>query len=168
MTVLFAQQVEDASATEGMPGVVRLWIRCLIDLVATAPTEHLEKDVLVAQPVVGLDQSRTRPDRAQRIAWMIAALAPAFMILLLYASAPHYMDPMFNKPPETFGVSVGSLIIGLSVVWYAIGVALVGAASGPRQRLVAFILFIFPATFAFLFGPALILILQNLTATRGD
>ena len=48
------------------------------------------------------------------------------------------------------------------------GVALVGAASGPRQRLVAFILFILPATFAFLFVPALILILQNLSATRGD
>ena len=76
MTVLFAQQLDDARSTEGSLGVMRLWIRSLFDLVATAPTEHLEHDVLVAQRVARIDQPTTKPDQAERISWIIAALAP--------------------------------------------------------------------------------------------
>jgi hypothetical protein len=164
MTVLFAQQLDDARSIEGTFGVVRLWARSLLDLIATAPTEHLEHDVLVAQPVVGIDQPRTKPDQALRVAWIIAALAPAFMVLLFWAAAPQYMAPMFDKPPEALGLPLGAVVMGLSATWFAIGVAVVGAASRRGVRLLAFLLFIFPATFAFVLGPALILILQNLAA----
>jgi hypothetical protein len=172
MTLLFAQQLEDARSTGGHLAVLELWTRSLVDVVATAPTEHLEKDVLVAQPVAGIDPSRTKPERAMRILWMIVALAPAFMLLFLFVAAPHFMDPMFQTPPAFLGdsrhpsaheIPLGTVILGLSVIWYAIGVAIVGRASRPSRRLVAVLVFIFPATFGFLFGPAVILIMQNLT-----
>jgi hypothetical protein len=166
MTQLFAQQLEDARSTDGTPGVIRLWIRSLVDLIATAPTEHLEPNVLVAKPVVGIDPPPIEQDRASGIAWdwMIAALAPGLIALALAMSAPHFMGPMFEKPPEALGLPLGTVIIGLSVIWYAIGVAIVGVASRLSLRLVAILVFVFPATFALLFGPALILILQNMTA----
>jgi hypothetical protein len=74
------------------------------------------------------------------------------------------MAPMFDKPPEMLGMPLGTVIMGLSVIWYAIGVAIVGVASRPGLRLAAILVFVFPATFAFLLGPALILIMQNLKA----
>ena len=163
MTLLFAQQLEDARATEGNIGIVRLWARSLLDLAATAPTEHLENDVLVAQPVGGFDQSRTKPDRVERITWMIAALAPAFTVLLLFAFAPNFLSPMLAMPPETFGIPTGSVIIVVCMIWNAVGVAVVERASRRRHRLVAIVLFVVPATCAIIFGPALILILLNLT-----
>lgn len=162
MTVLFAQQLDDARSTEGNLGVLRLWTRSLLDLIATAPTEHLEHDVLVAQPVVGIDRSRTQPDRALRIAWMIAALAPAFMVLLFWAATPNFMAPMFENPPEALGVPLGSAVMGFSVIWYAIGIAVIRFS--PGRRLLAFLVFIVPATVALVLGPGLILILENLAA----
>lgn len=166
MVLLFAQQLQDARATNGAFGVGGLWIHSLVDLMTTAPVEHLEREVLVAQPVLGRDQPRTRPDRASRIAWMIAALAPAFMILLMLALAPHFMDPMVHhKVPDMFGLPMGTVITAASAIWYGIGVAVVWGASRTISRLLGFAVFIAPATFAFVLGPALIFIMENLTAT---
>jgi len=167
MVVLFAQQLMDARSSDGNVGVVRLWLRSLVDLIATAPGEHLEGDILVAQPVVGTDQPPAKPDRAERTVWVIAAMVPALIILFLYVLAPHFMDPMFAKPPEFMGIPAGWFVMGLSAVWYGIGVATVWAASRTAVRLVAFLLFIGPATFAFLLGPAIVLIAQNLGAQVG-
>ena len=90
------------------------------------------------------------------------------MILLVLAMAPHFFDPMFEKPPETLGVPLGSLIMAGGAVWCAIGVAIVGKTSRLALRLLAFLLFIIPATIWFVLGPALILIVQNMTATRAS
>jgi len=167
MTLLFSQQLEDARSTDGALGVIELWIRTLVDVVGTAPTEHLEKDVLVAQPIAGVEGPPIKPDWASRIAWnwITVALVPGLTVLTLTTiGRPHFMDPMFQKPPELLGLPLGTVIMGLSAIWYGAGVAIVGVASRPGSRLVAILVFIFPATLALLLGPAVILILQNLAS----
>jgi hypothetical protein len=48
--------------------------------------------------------------------------------------------------------------------WYALGVGLIALASRPLGRLAALVVFILPATFFAVMGPAIIFILQNLAA----
>jgi hypothetical protein len=165
MTVLFAQQLDDARAEAGTVGVLRLWTHSLIDLIATAPAEHLEKDALVAQPVVGNDQPVSGTDHRPGIAWVIAALAPGMVALAITIGQPDSIGPMFAKPPEALGVPLGSLILAASAIWYALGVGLIAAAARRAVRLVGVFGFVLPATIGFLIGPAVILILQNLTAS---
>jgi hypothetical protein len=163
MALVFAQQLQDARSNSALGGVLRLWTRTLFDLVATAPSEHFEDDVLVTQPVTGSDRSRTSRGSPRRVAWMIVALAPAFMLLLVSAFGPQFMDPMFQKPPEMLGLPMGTAITGICLVWDAIGVALMGRASTDRVRLAVMLVFVFPALFGILLGPSVILILQNLS-----
>ncbi|HEY8437953.1 MAG TPA: hypothetical protein VIK65_05000 [Candidatus Limnocylindrales bacterium] len=170
MTVLFAQQLEDARATDGTVGVLRLWARSLADVVATAPAEHLEKDALVAQPVAGPDQPASATERTRDIAWnwITVALAPGLVALVMTMGQPGWMDPMFSKPPEAMGFPLGFVIMAGSAIWYAIGVGLIARARHRAVRLVGVFVFVLPATLAFLLGPAAILILQNLAAVGSD
>jgi hypothetical protein len=164
MQLLFAQQLEDARASGGSAGVLRLWIRSLFDLVATAPSEHLVREALVAQPVVGRDEVGRQDRRAERISWAVAALAPGAFAVLLLTAAPRGIGPMFAKPPEAFGLPLGVVIAAGCAAWYALGVGLIALASRPLGRLAALVVFILPATFFAVMGPAIIFILQNLAA----
>jgi hypothetical protein len=164
MQVLFAQQLEDARASGGSAGVLRLWIRSLFDLVATAPSEHLVREALVAQPVVGRDEVGRDGRKAERISWVVAALAPGAVAVLLLTAAPRGIGPMFSKPPDAFGLPLGVVIAAGCAAWYVIGLLLVAIASRPLGRLAALVVFILPATFFAVMGPAIIFILQNLAA----
>ena len=35
--------------------------------------------------------------------------------------APHFMEPMFQKPPEMFGLPLGVIILGIGGLMMAIG-----------------------------------------------
>jgi hypothetical protein len=163
MTILFAQQLQDVRSSEGTAGVLRLWLRSLADVVATAPIEHVEKDVFVPAPVARLDEPRRGRGRSSRNFATLAVLLPVWLFLALTALEPHFMDPMFQKPPEVLGLPLGTIMIGVSMIWAAIGAGLMRATTGEWTRLLIVLLFIIPAVLSVMLGPAVILIMQNLT-----
>ena len=87
MCRVFAQQIHYARVTEGWTGVLRVWVRSLIDLVTPASSEHLDNEVLVVSPA-GADSWQTHldsnpPDRR----WVLIGLGPMWALLALFLVA---------------------------------------------------------------------------------
>jgi hypothetical protein len=165
MTRLFAQQVHYARVTEGWAGVLRVWVRSLIDLVATAPTEHLEKEVLVASPVGARDRQARIRVRPSASPWVAIGLLPLGLLLFLPVLAPNFFGAVFLNPPAMLGLPFGVVAIGGGILWAALGVIVMTNTSSIGLRIVSLILFTIPSTVIVVFCPLFILILLNLTAS---
>ena len=163
MTRLFADQLRDARSTEGTVGVARLWWRSLVDLVVTAPGQHLEpEEVLVASPVGAPEQPSVRRVAVPRRVAILVGLIPLWLIVVLSVFAPGFMDPLYANPPGIAGLPAGMVLMGVAIAWMAVGVALIAVAHSVRVQLAAYLIFAVPAVMLILFGPATILIIQNL------
>jgi tight adherence protein B len=57
----------------------------------------------------------------QRMSGYVVGFLPLGLIGLLMVIAPHFMEPMFQKPPEMFGLPLGMIILGFGGVMMAIG-----------------------------------------------
>jgi len=98
MCRVFAQQLHYARVVEGWPGVVRVWARSLVDLVTTAPSEHLEEEMLVASPV-GASSWRPRQDASPPRRWVLIGLGPVWALLaLLFVQS--WGGAVFLNPPS--------------------------------------------------------------------
>jgi hypothetical protein len=163
MTRLFAQQVHYARVTEGWAGVLRVWIRSLIDLVATAPTEHLENEVLVASPIGSRDKPAAVRLRPSASPWAAIGLLPLWTLPVLAVLAPDYLHAAILNPPAMLGLPFGVVAIGGGILWAALGVVVMANTTSIGLRILALILFTIPSTVIVLFCPAFVLILINLT-----
>lgn len=164
MTRLFADQLRDVRSTEGGVGVLRLWVRSLADLIATAPAQHLEpEEVLVASPVGTSEPPRIgRGSMARRRAVLIA-LIPLWLFIVVARIAPGYMDPAFANPPGILGLPAGLFVMGLALVWMAIGVGIVLTSASMAVWRASLVLFGLPATAVILLTPPIALALLDLS-----
>lgn len=162
MTRLFADQLRDARSTAGGVGVVRLWVRSLVDLVVTAPGLHLEpEEVLVASPVGAPDRPRLARGGRSRRTVVIVALIPLWLVIALNVAAPGYMDPVFSNPPAIVGLPAGIVLQALALAWMAIGVGIVLGTGSRVAWTMSLVLFAAPATALIGLTPPAILALQN-------
>jgi hypothetical protein len=163
MTRLFADQLRDVRSTEGAVGVVRLWVRSLVDLVLTAPGQHLEPEpVLVATPVGTPEPASARRYAVPRRRGVAVALIPLWATIALILLAPGFMDPLYANPPAILGLPAGIVLLSIALLWMAIGVGIVASARALWSQLAALWIFAVPATAAILLGPAVVLTIQNL------
>ena len=95
-------------------------------------------------------------------AMRLAALSP-FAILLALLVGTTFFDPMFAKPPDLLGMPLGVVVGLLTIVWAALGALVVWKARSPSVAALGLLVFTAVAIFAIVFGPALILIAQNLS-----
>jgi hypothetical protein len=109
-----------------------------------------------ATPTSAADQSR----RAN----LVVALSPLIVGLILLLVPARFFDPMFSKPPDILGVPLGFVLLVIAAAWAAIGVAIVWRVRSSIALLLALVLFAAPAMIVVIFGPAIILIMQNLGA----
>lgn len=164
MTRLFADRLRDVRANEGPGGVARLWAECLVDLIVTAPGQHLAKEVLVASPAGVPDESTVvQRDPLGRL-WFGVALVPFWFALLLVLIAPGFMEPLFTVPPAILGFPAGLMVLGAAFAWMAIGVAIVASTTSFALRIIGLLAFAVPATVLVILAPAGILIIQNVVA----
>ena len=129
MCRVFAQQLHYARVTEGWQGVLRVWARSLVDLVTTAPPQHVEKDVLVASPVGASSWQTTMDARPPAGRWILIGLAPVWAFLASLLLAPTYVDALFLNPPQMLGLPLGNVLLGLSLAWGLLGL---GPLAYPR------------------------------------
>ena len=93
----------------------------------------------------------------------IAALTPLWLFLILELADNGFGTPMFSAPPSIVGVPLGVVVGALATGWMLIGLGLVWNARSRLTELLALLLFTTPATIVLVMGPAMILILQNLS-----
>jgi hypothetical protein len=163
MTRLFAQQLHYARVTEGWVGVLRVWVRSLIDLVATAPTEHLEKEVLIASPVGARDRQATVRVSPSPGPWVAIGLLPLWMLLVLAVLVPDYLHAAILNPSSMLGLPFGVVAIGGGILWAALGVVVMANTASIGPRILALTLFTIPSTVIVVLCPLFILIVLNLT-----
>lgn len=146
---LFADQLRDSQATGRTLAVTRLWAQTLVDLVATAPREHLRKESPVLQPVEpGAAPTTSIRSPLQRVAVVVASV-PMILLPALWVVAPGYMEPLTLNPPATLGLPTGVVIVA-----FAGGMALFGWLVARRAQSLGVAL----GAVAFLTIPALLLI----------
>lgn len=105
----------------------------------------------------------TRPPRgAGRIIDRIAPFAPLIVLLVTSFGTPNLSSPMYAAPPDVLDVPLGIVLTAIVMGWMLIGVAIVWTARSRLAESLALVFFTIPATVAVVFGPAVILILQNL------
>jgi tight adherence protein B len=61
----------------------------------------------------------------QRMSGYVVALLPLGLIGVLMLIAPHFMEPMFLKPPELLGLPMGVIILAAGGVMMAIGFVII-------------------------------------------
>ena len=146
---LFADQLRNSQATARTLAVTRLWAQTLVDLVATAPREHLRKESPVLQPVEpGAAPTTSSRSPLQRVAVVVASV-PMILLPALWVVAPGYMEPLTLNPPATLGLPTGVVIVA-----FAGGMALFGWLVARRAQSLGVAL----GAVAFLTIPALLLI----------
>jgi tight adherence protein B len=60
-----------------------------------------------------------------RMSGYVVAGLPIGLVGILMVIAPKFMDPMFQKPPELFGLPMGLIILGIGGVMMAVGFLLI-------------------------------------------
>lgn len=151
MVGLFADQVRDARTSGSPLAFTRLWAHTLIDLIATAPRQHLREEARVLQPVESASVSATvARSPLQRVVVVIASV-PVILWVALWVVAPGFMEPVMSNPPAVLGLPAGFFL-----VTFAGGMALFGWLVARRARTLGVAL----GALAFLTLPALLLIVM--------
>lgn len=157
MVGLFADQLRDSRTTGRTLAVTRLWAQVLIDLIATAPREHLRKETPVLQPVepAAAPTTRTRSP-LQRVAVVVASV-PVVLLAALWVVAPGYMEPVGFNPPAVYGLPMGIVIVALAGGMAVFGWLVARRAQTLGVALGALAFLTIPAFLLIVMAPALIL-----------
>jgi hypothetical protein len=163
MTRLFEDQLRDARSAGGVEAIVRLWAQSTVDVLVTAPGQHIRRQERVPRPVgppgVGMEEPPARSSALPRI---LFGLLPVGLQLAIAIAAPGFSDPVFDNPPGIAGLPAGVVLLALAMVWTAIGAVVLLKPRSTAGVIGALVIFVAPASLIVLFGPALILIVQNL------
>jgi hypothetical protein len=163
MTRLFADQLIDATSSGRPLAVTRLWVDSLIDLVVTAPRQHVRKEQPVAQPV---DLGSGSPVGSDRIVSaegpkLLLGLLPIWLLVFFQLASPGFLEPALAGSPVVAGLPIGLALLGVVAVLTAVGVLAIRRAMSTRGVLLAFLLLTCPAVFILVLTPAAILVLAN-------
>lgn len=166
MTRLFADQLSDAVASRRPFAVARLWVDSVIDLVVTAPGQHVRKEQPVEQRV---DLGSGTPVGGDRIASaegpkLLLGLLPIWLLGFFQLAAPYFLEPALAGSPVVAGLPIGLTLLGVVVILTAVGVLAMRRAVSTRGVLLAFLLLTCPAVFVLVLTPAAILVLANAAA----
>jgi hypothetical protein len=169
MTRLFVDQLRDAKASHEPFAVAGLWIRSIVDLVATAPGHHIRREQAVPQTIdagpAAIPASHQQGgNRAPRV---LIGLLPLWILLFLLVAAPSFMAPMFANPPEVLGLPAGVVILAIALTVMTIGIAILGLTSSTKAAIAALVGFTAPSLVLLVMAPAMILAIVNLSPQTG-
>jgi hypothetical protein len=162
MVGLFADQLRDSRTPASSLAVARLWAQVLIDLIATAPQEHLRKESPVLQPVERA-AAPTTPTRSplQRVAVVVASV-PVVLWAALWVVAPGFMEPVGFNPPAVLGLPLGIIIVAFAGGMAVFGWIVARRAQSLGLALGAVAFLTIPALLLIVMTPALILFLVDI------
>jgi hypothetical protein len=161
MVRLFADQLRDARASGTSRAVVGLWARSAMDLLMTAPGQHLREERPVPQTVQpGFVDAGLGGRPPSRVATALAA-APLLIWAVLSLTAPGFTEPLYANPPAIVGLPAGLCLIAMVAVLTLGGLVLVRRARSRAGVVVALACFTVPAGFLLVLAPSLVLSMLN-------
>lgn len=163
MARLFDEQLRDARATHGRKGIADLWARVIVDVLATAPRQHLSRERHVPEPVVGGSPTGRVPvgGHARRGPRLVLGLVPVWVLIFVSFAAPGFMDPMYANPPAVAGLPAGVVLIAAALFLTIVGVEVLRRVESNTVAAFVWLLFTVPAIAMVLLGPAAILLVLN-------
>jgi hypothetical protein len=161
MVGLFADQLRDSKTSGSSLAVTKLWVHTLIDLVTTAPEQHLRKDGPVLQPVEPANAPATGTRSPLQSVAVVIASVPVPLWIVLWILAPGFVEPVFLNPPAMLGLPAGVVIIAFAGVLATFGWLLARRARTVGIALGAVAFLTIPALLLIMVTPALILIIVN-------
>jgi hypothetical protein len=162
MVGLFADQIRDSRTAGPSLAIARLWAHTMLDLIATAPQQHLRKESPVLQPVEPTNVPAAA-DRSplQRVVVVIASV-PLIAWVVMWVVAPDFIAPVFSVPPAVFGFPLGVVVITVAGGMALLGWLLSRRTRSVRVALGAVAFLTIPALLLIVMTPALILVIVNL------
>jgi hypothetical protein len=162
MVGLFADQLRDSQMSGSSLAVTRLWVQTLIDLITTAPEQHLRKDGPVLQPVEPANAPAPGTRSPLQSVAVVIASVPVPLWIALWILAPGFMEPVFLNPPAMLGLPAGVVMITFAGGLAALGWLVARRTRSVRVALGAVTFLTIPALLLIMATPALILIIVNL------
>ena len=161
MRTVFRDQLRDARGSDEVGAVPVLVTRALVDVLATAPVQHLRKERLVSQPVDPAAVAVSSTAGRSRI-FVVLTTLPIVLWVVLSVAAPGFLDPIYANPPAIAGLPAGIVLLGGSLLLAGLGVLIAYRTRSDLVALLAFLFLSVPAMAAIILLPAIILIVQNL------
>jgi hypothetical protein len=164
MARLFDEQLRDARAVHSQKAIADLWAGEIVDVLATAPREHLSRERHVPEPITaGSSTGRVLVGGPTR-RWqrLVLGLLPVWVLIFLSVAAPGFIDPMYANPPAVVGLPAGVVIIAAALGLTIVGVEILRRVESDVAAVLVWLLFTVPALAVILLGPAAILMVLNL------
>ena len=92
----------------------------------------------------------------------LVSLSPFALAIWVALFAQTYSGPLFPGSPEIMGIPFGTVLEGILLVWAAIGEFVIRRSTSRMSTIIGLNLFTAPSIVGILFGPAIIVITQNL------
>lgn len=163
MVGLFIDLVRDTSTSGQRAPLVRLWASTIVDVLASAPKEHLRKETAVLQPVEPAVVTAA-PDQPplHRVAVVLASV-PVILGVIVWIVAPGFMEPALSNPPAILGLPAGLIIFAFAFGMALLGWLVVRRSSSTIVWSGALLFLTVPALALIFMTPALILVLINVS-----
>jgi len=97
-------------------------------------------------------------------AWRLISLTPFGLALVLAIFARTYFGSGLGKPPDILGIQLGVAVDALALGWAALGARVIWTTRSMAMATIALLTTTAPAIVFLVLGPAIILILQNLSS----
>jgi hypothetical protein len=159
MISLFREQLRDARAAGERGSIASLWARCLVDLAATVPKQHFEKERKVPQvadgsPVVLI---QVRPRSSTQTPRILLALLPLWVFLGRAVAVPRAAEPIFANPPAMLGLPFGFMLLAFSFALMAVGAVVMARTTSRKSAIYTFAFLTAPSTALVILAPAIML-----------
>lgn len=91
------------------------------------------------------------------------AFTPLWIRIYGFFAWQTFFPPMFTDASGPLGMPLSGFVDGLVLLWMSIGVYVLWSARSRLVAAVVYLVFTIPATIALILGPAVVLILQNMS-----
>jgi len=163
MAQVLADQLLAARLGGGAGAELSLWIRAALDLLATAPGQHIRREAPVPQPIDSRFPAVERPGLSSGSAIrMVLGLSPVWLFLYLAVAVPRFLDPVFEDRVAMLGFPMGLVLVAIAMLWTGAGLVALRARRSFFGASMALLLFAGPASVLVLVAPALILAVANI------
>lgn len=99
-----------------------------------------------------------RPGRPSRI----LALMPLWLLVIVAAFSPAFLQALDAKPPDILGVPLATVVDVAALVWMAVGLVVIWSARSRVVESIALTVFTIPATVVVVLTPVVIAVAQSL------
>ena len=103
-----------------------------------------------------------KPEPPLPVTWIVLALLPFWLLLVLAIAAPKFLAVLLDEPPSLLGLPLGVVLVAAGLAWALVGAIAVTVVSSSFARTAVLVVTMLPALFAVIFSPAIVIVVEAL------